>query len=111
MDGQGGRDVKVLYKFFDGEYLPLLFASTLKYKFELGNKDSTHKLVEVASDLSIHHVLGFALFYTELVHGISPIFTHYVANVLALHSVLVFVSIKYPTISTAPPEERFCLNE
>ena len=62
--------------------------------------------MEVASNLSIHRVPGVAFFYTELVHGISPIFTHYV-NVPALHLVLVFVSFKYPTISTVLPEERF----
>ena len=62
--------------------------------------------MEVASNLSIHRVPGVALFYTELVHGISPIFTHYV-NVPALHLVLVFVSFKYPTISTVLPEEHF----
>ncbi|KAL4642905.1 hypothetical protein ACB092_02G053100 [Castanea dentata] len=110
----------VLYKFVDGGYLPLLFSLTLvtimylwnygcqkKYKYELENKVSTRKLVEAASNPSIHRVLGVALFYTERVHGISPIFAHYVANVPALHSVLVFVSIKYLTISTVPPEERF----
>ncbi|KAK7850659.1 potassium transporter 5 [Quercus suber] len=98
----------VLYKFVDEGYLPLLFALTLvtiiylwnygyrkKYKYELENKVSTRKLVEVASNPSIHRVPGVALFYTELVHGISPIFTHYVVNVPALHSILVFVSIKY----------------
>uniref|UniRef100_A0A7N2LW84 K+ potassium transporter C-terminal domain-containing protein n=1 Tax=Quercus lobata TaxID=97700 RepID=A0A7N2LW84_QUELO len=52
-------------------------------------------------------MIGVALLYTELVHGNSPIFIHYVANVLPLHSVLVFVSIKYPTISIVAPEERF----
>ncbi|XP_023904259.1 potassium transporter 5-like isoform X1 [Quercus suber] len=110
----------VLYKFVDGGYLPLLFALTLvtimhlwnygyqkKYKYELENKVPTHKLVEVASNPSIHRVPGVALFYTELVHGISPIFTHYVSNVPALHSIFVFVSIKYLTISTVPPKERF----
>ena len=111
----------VSHKFVNGGYLPLLFALTLvtimylwnygywkKYKYELDNKVSTHKLVEVASDPSIHRVPGVALFYTELVYGIFPIFTHYVANVPALHSVLVFVSIKYLIISTVPPKERFC---
>ena len=76
----------VLYKFVDGGYLPLLFALTLviimylwnygywkKYKYELDNKVSTHKLVEVASNPSIHRVPSVALFYTELVHGISLI--------------------------------------
>ena len=110
----------VLYKFADGGYLPLLFALILvtimylwnygyrkKYKNELENKVSTRKLVEVASNPNIHRVLGVALFYTKHVHGISPIFTYCIANVLTLHSVLVFFSIKYLTISTVPPGERF----
>ena len=110
----------VLYKFVDGGYLPLLFALTLvtimylwnygyrkKYLYELDNKVSAGKLVEIASDPSILRFPGLALFYTELVQGISPIFTHYVANVPALHSVLVFVSIKSLPISTVSPEDRF----
>ncbi|GMY27699.1 potassium transporter 5-like [Fagus crenata] len=110
----------VLYKFVDGGYLPLLFALTLvtimylwsygyrkTYMYELENKVSKGKLMEIASDPSIHRVPGLALFYTELVQGISPIFTHYVANVPVLHSILVFVSIKCLPISTVPLEERF----
>lgn len=50
---------------------------------------------------------GLAIFYLELVHGIPPVFNHYVANVPALHSVLVFVSIKRLPISKVPVEERF----
>ena len=114
----------VLYKFVDGGYLPLLFALTLvtimylwnygyrkQYMYELENKVSTWKLVEIASNPSIYRVPGFALFYTELVHGISPIFPHYVAAIPALHSVLVFVSIKSLPISTVPPEERFLFKQ
>ena len=79
----------VLYKFVDGGYLPLLFALTLvtimylwsygyrkTYMYELENKVSKGKLMEIASDPNIHRVPGLALFYTELVQGISPIFTH-----------------------------------
>ncbi|KAB1221061.1 Potassium transporter 5 [Morella rubra] len=110
----------VLYKFTAGGYLPLLFTLILvaimylwnygyrkKYMYELENKVSTGKLIEIASDPNIHRVPGIALFYTELVQGISPIFTHYVSNVPALHSVLVFVSIKSLPISTVPLEDRF----
>ena len=82
-----------------------------KYKYEQDNKVSTHRLVEVAFDPSIHCVPGDALFYTELVYGISPIFTHYVANAPALHSILVFVSTKYLIISTVLPEEHFLFGQ
>ncbi|KAL5762622.1 hypothetical protein ACOSP7_018886 [Xanthoceras sorbifolium] len=47
------------------------------------------------------------MFYSELVHGIPPIFEHYVASVPALHSVLVFVTMKSLPISKVPSEERF----
>ncbi|KAG6624932.1 potassium transporter 20-like isoform X2 [Carya illinoinensis] len=110
----------VLYKSIDGGYLPLLFALVTmtimylwnygyrkKYSYELDNKVSPVKLVEIASETSIHRIPGLALFYTELVQGISPIFTHYVANVPALHLVLVFISIKSLPISTVPLEDRF----
>lgn len=110
----------VVYKFVDGGYLPLLFAALLvtimyiwsygyrkKYMYELENKVSSSRLAEIASDPVIHRVPGVALFYTEVVQGISPIFTGYIRNVSTLHTVLVFVSIKVLHIGKVPPEERF----
>ncbi|XP_045794258.1 potassium transporter 5-like [Trifolium pratense] len=110
----------VLYKFEQGGYLPLAFAAILmfimyvwnnvyqrKYYYELDHKISPEKLREVACDTSLSRLPGLAMFYSELVQGIPPIFKHYVANVPALHSVLVFVSIKSLPISKVPTEERF----
>ncbi|KAH6827643.1 hypothetical protein C2S53_019400 [Perilla frutescens var. hirtella] len=50
---------------------------------------------------------GLAIFYSELVHGIPPIFKHYVANVPALHSILVFILFKSLPISRVLEEKRF----
>lgn len=110
----------VLYKFVDGGYLPLAFAAILmvvmyvwnyvyrkKYTYELENKISPHKLKEITDNLNFHRIPGIALFYSELVQGIPPIFKHYVANVPSLHSILVFVSIKSLPISKVPQDERF----
>ncbi|KAK4441748.1 Potassium transporter 5 [Sesamum alatum] len=111
----------VLYKFDQGGYLPLAFALILmtimyvwndvyrkKYYFELDHKISPEKVKEIVEDMSTTQRLpGLAIFYSELVHGIPPIFKHYVANVPALHSVLVFVSFKSLPISKVPIEERF----
>ncbi|XP_021679489.1 potassium transporter 5-like isoform X2 [Hevea brasiliensis] len=109
-----------LYKFTDGGYLPLLFALIVvsimfiwnygyrkKYMYELENKIAMETLTDIVSDERIHRAEGLGLFYTHLVHGISPIFTHYVSHVQALHKVLVFVSIKSLPISRVPAEERF----
>lgn len=112
----------VLYKFDQGGYLPLAFAMLLmfimfvwnvvhrkKYYFELDHKISPDNLKETVLDTQSNRLRlpGLAIFYSELVHGIPPIFKHYVANVPALHSVLVFVSIKTLHISKVPVEERF----
>uniref|UniRef100_A0A2P2P3G5 Potassium transporter n=1 Tax=Rhizophora mucronata TaxID=61149 RepID=A0A2P2P3G5_RHIMU len=110
----------VLYKFDQGGYLPLAFAAVLmfimfvwndvhrrKYYYELDHKISPDKLKEIAAENKFSRLPGLALFYSELVHGIPPIFKHYVANVPALHSILIFVSIKSLPISKVPAEERF----
>lgn len=110
----------VLAKFEQGGYLPLAFATLMmtimfvwndvyrrKYYYELDHKISPEKLKQIADDRSFCRMPGLAIFYSELVHGIPPIFNHYVANVPALHSVQVFVSIKHLPISKVPVEERF----
>ncbi|KAK6930138.1 Potassium transporter [Dillenia turbinata] len=110
----------LLVKFTDGGYFPFVFGAAfvmvmyiwnygyrLKYKNELDNMVSLAKVEEITSDPKISRLPGIALFYAEVVQGISPIFTHFVSNVPALHSVLVFVSIKTLPISKVSPEERF----
>ncbi|RVX20638.1 Potassium transporter 5 [Vitis vinifera] len=110
----------VLYKFDQGGYLPLAFALVLmtimyiwndvyrrKYYYDLDHKISPEMVKELVASTHFSRIPGLAIFYSELVHGIPPIFKHYMENVPALHSVLVFVSIKSLPISKVPMEERF----
>ncbi|KAK9983645.1 hypothetical protein SO802_033170 [Lithocarpus litseifolius] len=110
----------VFYKFAQEGYLPLAFAAVLmtimyiwndvhrrKYFYELDHKVPLGKLKDIATDTNLCRVPGLALFYSEVVQGIPPLFKHYVVNVPALHSVLVFVTIKSLPISKVPIEERF----
>ncbi|CAO2824502.1 unnamed protein product [Amaranthus hypochondriacus] len=110
----------VMYKFPHGGYFPIAFASILlatmfiwnyvyrkKYYYEMENKVSPDCLKEIGARTKLRSVPGLAIFYSELVHGIPPIFKHYVENIPALHSVLVFASVKSLPISTVPIEERF----
>ncbi|EEF34212.1 Potassium transporter, putative [Ricinus communis] len=112
--------IATLGKFIDGGYLPLLLACLVvsimttwsyghrkKYMYELENKVAAHRIADIVADERIHRVKGLGLFYTHLVQGISPVFTHYISSVPALHTVLVFVSIKSVTISKVAAEERF----
>lgn len=110
----------VLYKFDRGGYLPLAFAGFLmiimyiwydvhrrKYYYELEHKISPQKLKDMPSLTTLNRVPGLALFYSELVQGIPPIFKHYIANIPTLQRVLVFVSFKSLPISKVLMEERF----
>lgn len=59
------------------------------------------------ADVNVRRLPGLAFFYSELVQGIPPLFAHYVEHVPALHTILVFVSVKSLPISKVPPAERF----
>ncbi|XP_057965494.1 potassium transporter 5-like [Malania oleifera] len=110
----------VLYKFDQGGYLPLAFALFLmtimyvwnhvyrkKYYYEFNHKISPEKLKEMIAKTSLCRMPGLAIFYSDLVHGVPPIFEHYMENIPALHSVLIFFSIKSLPVSKVPMEERF----
>ncbi|WCJ23456.1 Potassium transporter family protein [Euphorbia peplus] len=109
-----------IYKFTDGGYLPLLFAFILvsimsiwnygyrkKCTYELDNKVSEQQLTNIISNENIHRVKGLALFYTPLVHGVTPIFAHYISSIPSLHSIVVFLTIKSLPINKVDFEERF----
>ncbi|KAG4981812.1 hypothetical protein JHK87_026561 [Glycine soja] len=94
-------------------YLPLAFAVVLmiimyiwndvyrrKYYYELDHKISPQKLKEIVTGRNLVRM-----------HGFPPIFKHYVTNIPALHSVVVFVSIKSLPISKIPVEERFLFRQ
>lgn len=110
----------VLYKFPHGGYFPVALATIFltlmiiwnyvyrkKYFYELEHKVSPNTLKDLANTTNVSRIPGLAIFYSELVNGIPPIFGHYIDNIPALHSVLVFLSIKSLPISTVPLEERF----
>lgn len=59
------------------------------------------------ADTKVCRIPGLAIFYSELVQGIPPIFERYMSNVPALHSIVVLVSVKSLQISKVPLAERF----
>ncbi|KAG8374973.1 hypothetical protein BUALT_Bualt10G0051300 [Buddleja alternifolia] len=110
----------VLYKFNQGGYLPLAISTVLvtimcvwnnvhrkKYFFELDHMILPEQVQEIIKETNTQRVPGLAIFYSDLVNGIAPIFRPYLENVRALHSVVVFVSLKSLPISKVPKEERF----
>jgi len=109
-----------LYKFPKGGYLPLAFAAILlftmyvwhyvhvkRYAYEVEHKVSKEHINGLFSTLTVTRVPGIGLLFSELPHGIPPIFSHFITNLPAIHSVVVFVCVKYLPVNTVPAEERF----
>ncbi|XP_060183953.1 putative potassium transporter 12 [Lycium barbarum] len=110
----------VLSKILEGGWLPLAFASfflcvmyiwnygsVLKYQSEVKQKISMDFMHELGSSLGTVRVPGIGLLYNELVQGIPSIFAQFLLDLPAIHSVIVFVCIKYVPVPVVPQEERF----
>ncbi|KAH6774893.1 K+ uptake permease 11 [Perilla frutescens var. hirtella] len=110
----------VLLKVNQGGWVPLVIAaaflvimyvwhySTVKrYEFEMHSKVSMGWILGLGPSLGLVRVPGIGLVYTELASGVPPIFSHFITNLPAIHSVVVFVCVKYLPVYTVPEEERF----
>lgn len=110
----------VLYQFTHGPYVPVAMSIVLmavmivwhyvhvkRYKYELKHTTSPDKVKELLESHDLKRVPGVGLFYTELVQGIPPIFPHLIEKIPAIHSVLVFVSIKHLPVPHVDSSERF----
>jgi len=112
----------VLFKTTQGGWVPLVIAvvfgtimytwhyGTLKrYKYEMQHKVSVGWLLGLGPSLGLVRVPGIGLMYTDLAHGVPPLFSHFITNLPAIHSTLVFVCIKYLPVATVTQEERFLI--
>ncbi|KAL7610953.1 potassium transporter 10 isoform X1 [Lactuca sativa] len=110
----------VLFKINQGGWVPLVIAGvfllimyiwhygTLKrYEFEMHSKISMAWILGLGPSLGLVRVPGVGLVYTELASGVPHIFSHLVTNLPAIHSVVVFVCVKYLPVYTVPEDERF----
>lgn len=110
----------VLYKVRQGGWVPLAIAGTVlvimyvwhygtikRYEFEIQNKVSIGWVLGLGQGLGLVRVPGVGLVYTDLAHGVPPILSHFITNLPAIHSVLIFVCIKYLPVNTVPQYERF----
>lgn len=110
----------VLWSVGDGSWIILVFAaviffimfiwnygSKLKYETEVKQKLSMDLLLELGSDLGTVRAPGIGLVYNELVKGVPAIFGHFLTTLPAIHSMIIFVCIKYVPVSVVPQNERF----
>ncbi|XP_043701207.1 potassium transporter 11-like isoform X2 [Telopea speciosissima] len=110
----------VLFKVDQGGWVPLVIASAFliimyvwhygtvkRYEFEIHSKVSIAWILGLGPSLGLVRVPGIGFVYTELASGVPHIFSHFITNLPAIHSVVVFVCVKYLPVYTVPQEERF----
>ncbi|KAI3455809.1 hypothetical protein Pfo_012472 [Paulownia fortunei] len=110
----------VLCKVDQGGWVPLVIAAAFlvimyvwhygtvkRYEFEMHSKVSMAWILGLGPSLGLVRVPGIGLVYTELASGVPRIFSHFITNLPAIHSVVVFVCVKYLPVYTVPEEERF----
>ncbi|GAV81102.1 K_trans domain-containing protein [Cephalotus follicularis] len=110
----------VLFKVNQGGWVPLVIAivffiimyswhygTVKRYEFELHSKVSMTWLLRLGPSLGLVRVPGIGLVYSELARGVPHIFSHFITNLPAIHSVVVFVCVKYLPVYTVPEGERF----
>lgn len=104
----------------DGSWLILVFAmvvfcimyiwnygSKLKYETEVEKKMSMDVMHQLGSNLGTVRAPGIGLLYNELAKGVPTIFGQFLATLPAVHSIIIFVCIKYVPVPFVPPSERF----
>ncbi|GAU33876.1 hypothetical protein TSUD_66630 [Trifolium subterraneum] len=110
----------VIFKVNQGGWVPLVIAGAFliimyvwhygtvkRYEFEMHSKVSMAWILGLGPSLGLVRVPGIGLVYTELASGVPPIFSHFITNLPAIHSVVCFVCVKYLPVYTVPEEERF----
>ncbi|KAJ0082645.1 hypothetical protein Patl1_12260 [Pistacia atlantica] len=110
----------VIFKVNRGGWAPLVIAAgifivmsawhygTIKfYQFEMHNKVSIQWIIGLGPSLGLVRVPGVGFVYSELASGMPHIFGHFITNLPAIHSVMVFVCVKYLPVYTVPERERF----
>ncbi|XP_042485856.1 potassium transporter 10-like [Macadamia integrifolia] len=110
----------VLFKVDQGGWVPLVIAAAFlvimyvwhygtvkRYEFEMHSKVSMAWILGLGPSLGLVRVPGIGFVYSELASGVPHIFSHFVTNLPAIHSVVVFVCVKYLPVYTVPQDERF----
>ncbi|EER99435.1 hypothetical protein BDA96_02G329600 [Sorghum bicolor] len=104
----------------DGSWVLLVFAAVLylvmyiwnygtklKYETEVKQKLSMDLLTQLGCNLGTVRAPGIGLLYNELVRGVPAIFGHFLTTLPAMHSMIIFVCIKWVPVPVVPQNERF----
>ena len=85
------------------------YGTIKRYECEMHSKVSIRWILGLGPSLGLVRVPGIGLVYTELASGVPHIFSHFITNLPAIHSVVVFVCVKYLPVYTVPEDERYLI--
>ena len=106
---QGGWVPLAISAFFFAIMYIWHYGTLKRYEIEMHSKISMAWVLGLGPSLGLVRVPGVGLVYTELAHGVPRIFSHFITNLPAIHSVVVFVCVKYLPVYSVPEEERFLI--
>lgn len=111
-----------LAKVHHGGWVPLLlsflcllcmsswhYGTIKKHDFELQNKVTLDRLLDMGPTLGLVRVPGIGLIFSNLNNGVSPMFAHFVTNFPAFHRILIFVALETQVVPKVPLNERFVI--
>ncbi|CAO1939231.1 unnamed protein product [Urochloa humidicola] len=114
----------VLYRFAHGGYIPVAMSAApmgvmvlwhyvhvRRYEQEQLRTVPQEAVRELLARRDVVRVPGIALFYTELVQGIPPVFPHLLEKIPSVHAVLLFVSVKHLPVPHVLADERFLFRQ
>ncbi|GAY49080.1 hypothetical protein CUMW_116550 [Citrus unshiu] len=112
----------MIFKIHRGGWVPLVIAAAFfismsvwhygtmkRHQFELQSKVPIEWILGLGPSLGLVRVPGVGLVYSELANGVPHIFAHFITNLPAIHSVVIFVCVKYIPVYTVPEGERFLI--
>lgn len=83
------------------------YGTKLKYETEVKQKLSMDLMMDLGCNLGTVRAPGIGLLYNELVRGVPAIFGHFLTTMPAIHSMIIFVCIKWVPVPVVPQNERF----
>ncbi|CAA2987439.1 potassium transporter 7-like isoform X1 [Olea europaea subsp. europaea] len=83
------------------------YGNNIKYETEVKRRMSMDLMRKLGPNLGTVRAPGIGLLYNELAKGVPAIFGHFLTTLPAVHSMIIFVCIKYVPVPVVVQSERF----
>jgi KUP system potassium uptake protein len=77
-----------------------------KTEYETANKVTVEGLGELLASPEVQRVPGLCFFYSNIQDGLTPVVGHYIRNMSSLHTVTVFVTLRYLLVAKVAQRDR-----